>query len=156
MCSQVERAGASSTAPPLSEPPLTSLQGRWLRNLEGAAIAGGAWKSHLRCCVSPSGFGKGVTHGWREDGHPDPKPAWALLLQELLDSLAFHSGLEEPQLADGSKSISLHLTRSLQFHWNQRLDFLMTEELSNRSEQGRRQLCEAMCKIHISTSLVTY
>lgn len=156
MCRQVGRAGASSSAPPLSELPSTPLQGRWPRSSEGAAMAGGAWKSHLRCRVSPSGFGKGVTHGWREDGHLDPEPARALLLQELLDSRSFHSGLGEPQLADGSRSISLRLTRSLQFHWNQRLDFLMTEELSNRSEQGRRQLCEAMCKIDISTSLVTY
>ena len=101
MRSQVERAGGSSTAPPLSELPLTPLQGRWPRNLERAAVAGEAWKSHLRCCVSPSGFGDGASHGWREDGHLDPKPARVLLLQELLDSLAFHSGWEQPQLADG-------------------------------------------------------
>lgn len=40
--------------------------------------------------------------------------------------------------------------------WTQRLDFLMTEELSNGPEQGRGQPSEAKCKIDISTSLITY
>lgn len=50
---------------------------------------------------------------------PDP------VLHSLSSSLRF----EELQLADGSRSVSQRLP--LQCHWNQRLDFLMTEELSN-------------------------
>lgn len=75
---------------------------------------------------------------------PDP------VLHSLSSSLRF----EELQLADGSRSVSQRLP--LQCRWNQRLDFLMTEELSNRPEQCRGQPCEAMCKIDISTSLITY
>lgn len=119
------------------------------------AGAGGAWKPHLQCCFSVGVERLPVKAGGRTLPGPQACPGLCFSRSRLVP-LRFDLGFEEPQLADGSRSISRSLPRPFQFHWNLRLDFLMTGELSNRPEQGRRQPCEAMCKIDISTSLRTY
>lgn len=133
------------------------LPGPWLAPWPPCWGAGGQtrYAAETRPCSVPPGpeGGRHPTLKTRGPCSCEPSPGSHHLLRPLSCSL----GSEEPQLADGLGSVSqCPPPRPLRCRWNQRLDFLMTQELSNRPEQGRRQPCEAMCKIDISTSLITY